>query len=46
MAVVVGNSARWWSSEGGSDAQENRTDEEDKSANVMADAKDVALLKK
>ena len=45
VAVVIGNNTRWWSSDGGSDAQDNRTDE-DKSANIMADPKDVALLKK
>ena len=45
VAVVIGNNTRWWSNDGGSDAQENRTDE-DKSANIKADSKDVALLKK
>ena len=45
VAVVVGNNTRWWSGDGGSDAQDNGADE-DKSSNVMAEPKDVGMLKK
>ena len=45
VTVVIGNNSRWWSGDGGNDALDSRTEEE-KSANVAADPKDVVLLKK